>query len=335
MRRLVALVAVAGMAGSASASPAEASQPQEGFRLEGRAAIDDVFGDASDYRRTLDRFLELTASMQTMRDDFAKAVQTVLGELSARAPKGGCPTEAVAQPYTRAHHLGAEYLRLGRELTRHYEQVKEFDRLGESIGLTPDYRWKVKRVLVQYNALLTDYREMKVAFHDQLLDELKYARCDLGVLLSKGDPQPREKPLPSTEENWPAPGQPGAPGVVSARADLPRESLPPTLPQERVPPAQPIPVPKRPTATLPAEDAGSRSGVLFYVDNTRCQRPTTLFVDGKRFGEVPAATRVGFQTAAGPHDLCLLDGAKKDCGSPGTVRRSYLHEGWTISLRCE
>ena len=47
------------------------------------------------------------------------------------------------------------------------------------MGLTPDYRWKVKRVLQQYSALLTDYREMKVAFHDQLVDELKFSGCDI------------------------------------------------------------------------------------------------------------------------------------------------------------
>jgi hypothetical protein len=60
-----------------------------------------------------------------------------------------------------------------------------------------------------------------------------------------------------------------------------------------------------------------------------------LYVDGKKIGEVPAATRVGFQAVPGPHDLCLIDATKKECGAPGTVRRSYLHEGWTISLRCE
>ena len=37
----------------------------------------------------------------------------------------------------------------------------------------------------------------------------------------------------------------------------------------------------------------------------------------------------------GPHDLCLIaEGAKARCGDPGTIRKSYLHEGWTISLRC-
>src|SRR5262249_26760311 len=201
---------------------------------------------------------------------------------------------------------------------------------GESIGLTPDYRWKVKRVLQQYATLLTDYREMKVAFHDQLVDELKYVGCDLTALLLKGDPQASNK----SEETWPQPGQPGAPGVQIAKNDPPRETVPPNLPSERVPPQQPITLPKR---TVPADPTTNetRSGVLFYVDNTKCQRGATVYVDGKKVGEVPAATRVGFQTAPGPHDLCLLDGTKKECGAPGTVRRSYLHEGWTISLRCE
>jgi hypothetical protein len=334
----LALFALVGTAHAASADPA-AMPPLDagtGFRLEGRPAIDDVFGDASDYRRTIDRFLELTAQMQAMRDEFARSVQVALNELGTRGAdkrtshKRGCPVDTVAAPYARAHRLGGEYLRVGRELTRHYEQVKEFDRLGESIGLTPDYRWKVKRVLQQYSALLTDYREMKLAFHDQLLDELRYASCDLQALLIKGDPQSKS----IADESWPQPGQPGAPGVQVAKVEPPRETMPANLPAEKVPPPQPIVIPKR---TAPADPTVEqpRSGVLFYVDNTRCQRGATVFIDGKKLGEVPAATRVGFQTAPGPHDLCLLDATKKECGAPGTMRRSYLHEGWTISLRCE
>jgi hypothetical protein len=332
------LVLTLGLAGSAGAAAGEPLDAGTGFHLEGRPAVDDVFGDAGDYRRTVDRFLELTTQMQQMRDEFARSVQTALSDLGARGPdnkklssrRHGCPVDAVAGPYAKAHRLGSEYLRVGRELTRHYEQVKEFDRLGESIGLTPDYRWKVKRVLQQYSVLLTDYREMKVVFHDQLVDELRYAGCDLQVLLLRGgDPQPR-----GTPDSWPQPGQPGAPGVQVAKAEPPRESVPPNLPVEKVPPPQPISFPKRTAPADPTADA-PRSGVLFYVDNTRCQRGAVVYIDGKKLGEVPAATRVGFQTAPGPHDLCLLDNAKKECGAPGTVRRSYLHEGWTISLRCE
>src|SRR3954464_13996962 len=252
-RRLMALLVAVTLGGAAHGSPTEvaAAAPQpldagtSGFHLEGKPAVDDVFGDASDYRRTVDRFIELATQMQSMRDEFARSVQTALNELGARGEKKGatpkrgarCPADAVAGPYAKAHRLGVEYLRVGRELTRHYDQVKEFDRLGESIGLTPDYRWKVKRVLQQYATLLTDYREMKVAFHDQLVDELKYAGCDLQALLIKGDPQATKGGL---EESWPQPGQPGAPGVQVAKNDTqPRETVPPNLPSERVPPQQP------------------------------------------------------------------------------------------------
>jgi hypothetical protein len=343
-RRLLSLVLLAAGGAAAHAEAAATQQPLDagtGFRLEGKPAVDDVFGDASDYRRTVDRFTELAAQMLMMRDEFARAVQTAQTQLGVRGgekktvKRGHCPVEAVARSYARAHHLGSEYLRVGRELTRHHEQVKEFDRLGESIGLTPDYRWKVKRVLGQYAALLTDYREMKVAFHDQLVDELKYAGCDLQTLLLRGDPQLSRATVANIDDKWPAPGHQGAPGVQLAKSDSPaKETSPPNLPTERVPPQQPIPIPKR---TAPADPNGDqpRSGVLFYVDNTRCQRGATVFLDGKKLGDVPAATRVGFQTAPGPHDLCLLDGTKKECGAPGTIRRSYLHEGWTISLRCE
>jgi hypothetical protein len=332
-RPLVALLAVTLTASAARGEAAVTSNADAGtgFRLERPSAIDDVFGDSSDYRRTVDRFLELTSHMQLMRDEFARAVQTALSELNSRALQKGkrsCPTDQVAAPYARARRLGADYLRTGRELTRHWEVVKEYDRLGESIGLTPDYRWKVRRVLQQYQALLVDYREMKVALHDQLDDELKYAGCDLNLLALKADPKA------AGEDPWPLPGQPGAPGVLVAKSEKDHETLPSSLPSEKVT-QPPIPMPPK-KVTAPADpSAQPRSGILFYVDNAKCQRPTAVWLDGKKLGEVPAATRVGFQTAPGPHDLCLLDDATKKCGAPGTVRKSYLSEGWTITLRCE
>ena len=48
-----------------------------------------------------------------------------------RRERAAARPTTLAAPYAKAHHLGAEYLRVGRELTRHYDQVKEFDRLGE------------------------------------------------------------------------------------------------------------------------------------------------------------------------------------------------------------
>jgi hypothetical protein len=342
MRRVVGLCWIL-LFGRSIAEAEPAPQPSlpgsSGFRLEGKPAIDDVFGDASDYRHTVDRFLDLTARMQSTRDEFAKAVQVALRELGGQSPAKGsrpsaCPMSALAAPYSKAQRLGTEYLRLGRELARHHDQVKEFDHLGETLGLTPDYRWKVRRVLVQFGALLTDYREMKVAFHDQLIDELTYARCDLSALLLRADP---EQHGPTEDVAWPAPGAPGAPGVLLAQRD--REAAhetPPASSGEKIPTPSPIPFP--PPRTNPAEGpsaAVTRSGIFFYVDNTLCQRPSKVVLDGKKIGDVPAGTRVAFQTLPGPHELCLQSDPKRECGSVGTIRKGYLHEGWTIALRCE
>ena len=338
---------------AAQAAPPDAAPAPDlgglpsGFRLEGRSAIDDVFGDSADYRRTIDRFLDLSGQMSQLREDFARTVQVTLTELGVRGvrpgtpARRGCPVDAVATPYARANRLGGEYLHLGRELTRHHEQIREFDRLGESVGLTPDYRTKVRRVLAQYRSMVTDYREMKVAFHDQLVDELRYAGCDLWALVQKGDPQPKKpdgkpegkpdgKPDGKIDDEWPQPGTPGAPGTPMGPArEPPSELPPPNLPPERVPPVQNIPMPKRNVDTAP------RTTILFYVDNTRCKRNSGVILDGKTIGEVPGGTRAGFQSQAGPHDLCLIDNGARRCGDPGTVRRSYLHEGWTITLRCD
>jgi len=286
-----------------------------GFHLEPKATIDDVFGDAADYRRVIDKFLSISDGMQGTRDEFARAVQSVLAELrpgpDGKARPRKCPDQAVASSYARALGLGQEYLRAGRELSRYYDQVREYDRLGETVGLTPDYRWKVKRVAQQYGALLTDYREMKVAFHDQLADELRFVGCDLDKLAARGGA--------TRDEAWPQAEQ-LAPGAPTEKVALPTP-----------PPSQPKPVRAEPIDILPP-----RAGILFYVDNTRCQVATKVALDGRPLGDVPAATRAAFPTRPGPHDLCLIpDGATKKCGDPGTLRKSYFTEGWTIALRCD
>ena len=112
--------------------------------MEPRPVIDDVFGDPAEYRRTIDRFLALGEGMQRTRDQFARAVQAALAEVQAHADRSQrakkCPEGEVAKPYARALALGQRYLLTGRELARRHEQLREFDRLGETVGLTPDYR---------------------------------------------------------------------------------------------------------------------------------------------------------------------------------------------------
>src|SRR6478752_2556426 len=88
----VALAVTIGGAGHAAPGEIAVAQPQgqpldagTGFHLEGKPEVDDVFGDASDYRRTVDRFIELATQMQSMRDEFARSVQTTLNAIGAHA----------------------------------------------------------------------------------------------------------------------------------------------------------------------------------------------------------------------------------------------------------
>ncbi len=301
-------------------SAAAAAPPDGGFHLEPKMLIDDVFGDAGDYRRIIDRFISLAEAMKSTRDEFARAMQTILQELhvpltgNMNQPKlSHCPEPILAAPYARALTLGQQYLRAGRELTRYVDQVKEYDRLGETAGLTPDYRWKVKRVLHDYASLEANYREMKVSFHDQLAEELRFVGCDLEKLAARGGVSLAK------EETWPSPEQP--PPLAETKLEAPPPSAP-----SKVLPSEPIDL------TL----GRKRAGVVFYIDNSRCKTATHVTLDGRPLADVPGATRATFSTALGPHDLCLIPiGSPQRCGDVGTLRKSYLHEGWTIALRCD
>ena len=312
-----------------------------GFHLEGKPAVDDVFGDASDYRRTVDRFIELATQMQSMRDEFARSVQTTLNAIGAHGvdkktwtSRAGGSGRRGGGAVRQAHHLGVEYLRVGRELTRHYDQVKEFDRLGESIGLTPDYRWKVKRVLQQYATLLTDYREMKVAFHDQLVDELQVCRLrSAGAACIKGDPQAKRR---AERRNVADPGQPGAPGVQVAKNDArARRRLPPNLPSERVPPQSPIPIPKHTGAGRSDGDGAALGRLVLRRQHEVSARQRPCTSTARSSAKCRPATRVGFQAAPGRTTCACSTTPRRNAARRAPCADSYLHEGWTISLRCE
>src|SRR5262249_48960159 len=149
-----------------SALPDGGQSPQPvapGFHMEGQPQLEIPFGDADAYRKTVDRFLALHDQMQELRDDFSRSVQDVLARVAvpeAGDKKRHCPEAEIAAPYARAFQLGQQYLRSGHELERAFGQVRDLDGLGETQGLTPDYRYKVKRVLELYKQLLADYREM-------------------------------------------------------------------------------------------------------------------------------------------------------------------------------
>jgi hypothetical protein len=279
--------------------------------LEGQPAFEAVFGDVDRYRSYIDRGLAVSMKMQGLRDEFSRSIQWILAALpqgEKRVAGRACPTEKLIAPYQRAFRLGQTYLASGHELQRYHDAVREFDRLGETAGLTPDYKWKVKRILTAYPETLTDYRDMRVAFRDQLDSELRFLGCDPQALMTY-DAATAKTALAAAEKS------PAGGGVGAGAPGAPKTG-----------------------STAGANNAAPRitaSNVTFFVDNLSCPSPLRLVLDTAAAGTVSARTKTAFQASAGPHDLCLLPGSSKQrCGDAGTVRKAYIHDGWTITMRC-
>jgi hypothetical protein len=291
------------------------------FRTEVAPRIDPVFGDISSLRRAVDEFLGLEAEMEKVRDGFSTAVHETLAQLAPPAaprPKG-CPP-GVAPHYGRALEAGGRYLSLGRRLEAHFREIRRSDLLGDAVGLTPDYRWKVRQASELYQRLLRDYREMRVAFYDQLGAELKFAGCPIAAPTDDRDPSDDAPSNPANPAAW---------------------NLDPSIDPAGAPSAL-----EEPTVPSAAKGAKARAGditatavgpaIWIDVDNAHCGQASRLFVDGASFGIVPAGKRLSVRTRSGPRELCVLpESDKRTCGDPGTVRRAYLYEGWTLTVRCE
>jgi hypothetical protein len=84
-----------------------------------------------------------------------------------------------------------------------------------------------------------------------------------------------------------------------------------------------------------APPASVSPAVWIEIDNSQCGQPSRLYIDGAAHGGIAAKRRVSVRTRSGPHELCVLpESDKRACGDQGTVRRAYLYEGWTLSVRC-
>jgi hypothetical protein len=275
--------------------------PTAGFRLETHPRVIDVFGSSSTYRAHVDRFFTLADEMVATRTRFTSDVQLVLTVLASHLAVSGkrtCPVDQVAPAVARAYTAGEAYQLQGRELEAHAAEIARLAQLGENAGLTPDYRWRVVRAAKVYPELLRDWREMRTAFTRELAAELAFAGCDLGKLIARGE-------------------------ALSGGAEpLPVTPPPAVVPRPRPNPRDPPP----PPASAPV--------ITFYVDNSRCKTTTRLVVDGEPLGQIGGGARLAFRAPMGRHALCLL-GAAGTCGDPGTRRSAYIHEGWTIELRCD
>jgi hypothetical protein len=275
-----------------------------GFRMEGDPKIETVFGDTAQFKRYVDRFFVLHGEMQRSHADFSRNVQAVIASLGAHRAAGGgkrCPVDAVALGYGRAFRQGQTFHRLGKELEANYISIQALDRLGETTGLTPDYRWKVSRALKLYAQILVDFREMKLAFQSQLSSELAYQGCDPQLLVAKGEELEKAGAPPTPEL---VPDKPGKKPLKKGQKE----------------PGPPV----------------TASGATFFVDNSSCKTSVRVYLDGALLGEVGSAAKAAFRSLVGRHDLCLIPStSQQQCGDPGTLRKTYIHDGWSITLRCD
>ncbi|MFH0899208.1 MAG: hypothetical protein V2A73_01130 [Pseudomonadota bacterium] len=281
-----------------------------GFRLKTEPKIQTIFGDTAQYKRYVERFFTVYGEMQKSHADFSRNVQVILASLEAQASAGEaphCPTEAIALAYATAFKQGRAYHTLGKELEALYSAIRDLDEAAETKGLTPDYRWKVGRALKLYATVLVDFREMKAFFESQLASELAFYGCDQQRLLAIGE----EKQKPQTQ-------QPASTVATNATGGNPGNKRKGKDKDVQI------------TPPIPASTA------TFLVDNSSCPATLTVYLDGSLLGDVDAHAKAAFRSLVGYHDLCLISSSTaQECGEQGTVRRAYLHDGWSISIRCD
>jgi hypothetical protein len=316
-----------GPAPAPAPAPAGASTTVIPFRTTAQPRVDPVFGDAAALRQAVDRFFTLEGEMERVRDEFSTAVHETLAALAgagvssganAAAPPKSCPA-ATAAPYGHALAAGTRYLALGQDLQARYRDIRRADDLGDAAALTPDYRTKIKKARELHQHLLDDYREMRVAFYDQLGAEMRYASCKTGP---KAAPPPAEGDAPTP------------PNPSDASAWTLDEAAPPDEPRVAAPP----PKKSAPAATEAVPNAAATMAapaIWIDVDNTLCAQPTRVSVDGQPLGEVGARKKTSVRTHAGPREICALPASdSRTCGDPGTIRKAYLHEGWSLTVHC-
>ena len=338
-------------AAAATTAPDAGDTQVTPFRTDVRPRVDPVFGGVAALRTAIDEFLALEGDMKKARDDLSTAVHEGLAQVRAlpsspagannqpappSSPPGGksagkttataaeraasCPPGALGAQ-AKARESGRRFLALGRRFEARFHEIRRALGVGDTVALTPDYRWKAGRARELYGELLRDYQEMRAAFHDQLGAELRHAGCKSDPA-APAPPGARPRPAGSLESGAPDPENPDDWTLLAADEPLPK--LPTTSGAPRTP---------RPAAKGP--DPESSPAIWIEIDNTRCARPSAFTLDGQPVASIPGAKKVQIRTRAGPHSICVLPATEKRvCGVPGTVRRVYLFEGWSMAVRC-
>jgi hypothetical protein len=296
----------------APGAPPPPATSETSFRTDAAPRIDPVFGDVAQLRASIDRFLSLQGEMDRVRDEFSSAVHETLAALASDPAATQCPA-ATGAPYARALASGGHYLTLGQQLQASYREIRRAEELGDTLGLTPDYRLRAKKAKEMHQQLLSDYREMRVAFYDQLGAELRHAGC-----------KPTTKGI-------------GGEGAISAldlaepAADPAEHASSPAAPAT----GTPRPAAANPPLTAEAAAAGVAPAVWIEIDNALCNEPTRLAIDGQAVGHIGPRNKTSVRARSGPHEVCALPASDhRSCGDAGTTRKAYLHEGWRLTIHC-
>jgi hypothetical protein len=339
--RLIPIVLFA-LADAPSAPPPAAPPTEESFRTDAAPRIDPVFGDVAELRASIDRFLSLQGEMDRVRDEFSSAVHETLAALADEPPGPRAATDArqcpaaTGAPYARALASGGRYLALGPQLQAANPEIRRAEDLGDTLGLTPDYRLRAKKAKDMHQQLLSDYREMRVAFYDQLGTELRHAGCKLTAKGIAASPPPGANPSSSLE-----PSEGSRPPNILSSWDLAEPSGELTVSAERGAPAAspPTTTPRLAAASPPLSDDAAAAGVApavwIEIDNALCNEPTRLAIDGQAVGQIGPRNKTSVRARSGPHEVCALPASDhRSCGDAGTLRKAYLHEGWRLTIHC-
>ena len=276
--------------------------------------------------------------MDRVRDEFSSAVHETLAALADEPPGPRAATDArqcpaaTGAPYARALASGGRYLALGQQLQASYREIRRAEDLGDTLGLTPDYRLRAKKAKDMHQQLLSDYREMRVAFYDQLGAELRHAGCKLtakGIGRCDGcrpDVEPvGSQRVGSRAEPGDLAGAPDEPRLGRARASA--RASPPTIRRAQAAASPPL--------SAEAAAAGAAPAIWIEIDNALCNEPTRLAIDGQAVGEIGPRNKTSVRARSGPHEVCALPASdRRSCGDAGTMRKAYLHEGWRLTIHC-
>jgi hypothetical protein len=210
--------------------------------------------------------------------------------------KTACGEDRGAASALLASDLLEAYGNAVLSLKKEADSLSKAGKAGDGAFFTADEASRAERVLAASKAAERDVEELRGQFAAAVLPLMKRHGCALDGM------------------------EPASDGTIEARDRERVVELP--APHSR----------RSPAGISPEIPAVPARVIRFRVNNGEGRNRYVVTLDGKEIGELPPGSSRIFAARIGSHDLCILpDGPA--CGDPGTVRRVYLHEGWTMEIK--